>query len=1411
MRKVTVKRRILSMVLALVLIMTCALSNASVTSLADGVISAGTMAAHPNGYSGGIYFTMQVNADIPYGTDWSVRYKPTTADAIQRIRGGVTTNVGNTGAETFVKYSETDWFIENWAIGGDPQDGDVYIVNGQFANASNGVTFSIDTTYIEYSGGVLTFTVPAPSAGSMKLDENHTTPNTDGGFYFKMDINDVPYNSDWSVRYKPETADAIQRIRGGVTSNAGNTGGETLVKVSETEWYVEGWTIGGAWQDGDILVVDGIFENASNGARFQIDKTYILYSGGVLKFSKYWPLTVELGNMQEFTANSTPDLTSGNFNFTLTSSEYIPYDSNGISYYPMNDGTIQRIRNGATTEATNKAAGTLVKYTDTQWMVPGWTIGTQSNQTPWQDGDIFVVEGTFNSATDGSGVTFNISKTYIYYKNGTLTFSTTMPETAGPISAGTMSVHSSKTAPQDGVTYFTMVANSSIPSDSTTALRYTPTTADAIQRIRNGETTNVGNTGAETLCKTNDTEWFIANWAIGGDPQDGDVYIVNGTFTNAAKGVTFVVEKSYILYYDGVLKFSTTMPEIPQELSLGTMSEHASGYDGGGFYFTLAANADVPYGDWSVRYTPVKAGTIQLIRGGVTTDVTNTGAETLVKFGETDWHIEAWAIGGGLTENGDVLIVEGAFTGNDVTFTIEKTYVLYYNGALIFSTTMPEIPQEINAGTMKAHSNGYNENGIYFTMDANEKIAYNTDWSVLYTPVNAGTIVRIRDGVTTDVTNTGAETLVKYSETEWFLQGWATQYSSIQDGDILKISGEFYRGDVTFTVETSYILYSGGKMLFYDNLPKVVETGSLEVVDTNDETITVTVALNIAYAELESDKLLANTTLNGETLEALTSAGYVIVSFVENASNEAYPTTMVIEITAQYYKQITDFAIRFTEDLDYSNGTVNYTGGAMKTRWIEVDGRVGLSSTDLVHLLKDVKNLEYSDAADINQDASVDKMDGIWLRKIIIGYTVDEVEEEIENLPTSGKELTIGVWNGSYHSFGTKDLNILDAAGMNLIIGVNEAYSNGMSGLLDKAGKVGIDVIADLRNWDKSTIPEWSQHNALRGFLMWDEPCATNVSDLKSLQSSFNNTTLASKEFYLNLLPQAASNKSLYNPTFGDFWGGLVGYDYDKDYLYKFTDGLTLQTLAFDSYGLLDNNTYIRPTYYSTFEILANTAKEKGIPLQYSLCSAGHNSTDAVYTTPTEAELRWQMALGLTFGAKELVHYTYTSDASDYATMVEYGTWETTELYDAVKEVNQEYLAWDDVYLNYEWQSTLKYDVGSTNNALKEMTGGSYSGSAATGFANTQDMLVGCFEDTNGNEAFMITNAGQVGSTLSDNKNKASFTMTAGEVTVTFATEYDRVAVIRKGETTVYLLDDSNAITLPVDAFDGIFVVPLVS
>ena len=73
------------------------------------------------------------------------------------------------------------------------------------------------------------------------------------------------------------------------------------------------------------------------------------------------------------------------------------------------------------------------------------------------------------------------------------------------------------------------------------------------------------------------------------------------------------------------------------------------------------------------------------------------------------------------------------------------------------------------------------------------------------------------------------------------------------------------------------------------------------------------------------------------------------------------------------------------------------------------------------------------------------------------------------------------------------------------------------------------------------------------------------------------------------------------------------------------------------------------------------------------------------------------MAVALTYGAQNIDHYTYVSDEDGYSCMVEYETWEPTDLYYDIKNVNNEYLAWDNIFMAYDWVGTGAYSANANN------------------------------------------------------------------------------------------------------------------
>lgn len=409
------------------------------------------------------------------------------------------------------------------------------------------------------------------------------------------------------------------------------------------------------------------------------------------------------------------------------------------------------------------------------------------------------------------------------------------------------------------------------------------------------------------------------------------------------------------------------------------------------------------------------------------------------------------------------------------------------------------------------------------------------------------------------------------------------------------------------------------------------------------------------------------------------------------------------------------------------------------------------------------------------------------------------------SLLSGDEKLSIGVWNGSYHVFDLEHMEYLSDAGIDLIIGINERWldGTGMEGVLERAEEFGVSIIADLRDWDGESIPEYVDNPYLKGFLMFDEPCATDFETLAALQKKFNAVMPEDKMFFVNLFGAACAYEALFGEDYNP-----IKVDYEEFYLKYFTETVDAECISYDAYPLQEGG-YIRSAYYYNFDVASHRAKELGTPFWYTLLSSGHNTTDGRYVTPTDRELRWQMAMAMTYGAENLTHYVYTTNEEGYVNMVSYGDFEPTAIYEDVKTVNLEFRAWEDIYMSYEWVGTARVEADKENALMDKLeydisfkkTG------VLTGVESTENLLVGVFEN-NGSNAYMITNAGSTSDC--DLWLRENFMMEDAQVTLQLKDgDYRCVAVIQGGQTTYVPVGADHTVSVTVNAFDGIFVIPV--
>ena len=519
---------------------------------AESVIEGGLLYAHEKGMTANeIYFTMEKN-DVPYSQDSSLRYKPTSESAVKLIRGGVTYEIGHTARETIVKYTETGYSFQLWTLADYKplQEGDILVLGGSFTGG--GVTFSIQETTITVENGGLKFSTDKEKviieAGQVYA---HSNGGSASGFYFKTEeAYGIPYDSAWHLEYYPVTADAVQIVRDGVTYDVGMTNRPVLVKYRETDFYfkAEAWSIGdfAPLQDGDTVILNGLFQNSGNGTIFRITETSVLYQDGVFTFST--SEQKEIIEAGQILAHSNGGSANG-FYFTTEGGYEIPYDSGWhLEYYPVTADAVQIIRDGVTYDVGMTNRPVLVKYreTDFYFKAEAWSIG---DFAPLQDGDTVIISGLFQNS--GNGTIFRITETSILYKDGFFAFSTDKED------SGSIFVYAGNaTSHFNGLTetglYFSMTENE-VPYSSGWEVRYKPEKAEAIKLYRDGNTYVVGHADRETIVKYNPTDYFFEGWTLANYKPllEGDILYLGGAFINVALKTKFIISPTYILIEEG--------------------------------------------------------------------------------------------------------------------------------------------------------------------------------------------------------------------------------------------------------------------------------------------------------------------------------------------------------------------------------------------------------------------------------------------------------------------------------------------------------------------------------------------------------------------------------------------------------------------------------------------------------------------------------------------------------------------------------------------------------------------------------------------------------------------------------------------------------------------------------------------
>ena len=345
------------------------------------------------------------------------------------------------------------------------------------------------------------------------------------------------------------------------------------------------------------------------------------------------------------------------------------------------------------------------------------------------------------------------------------------------------------------------------------------------------------------------------------------------------------------------------------------------------------------------------------------------------------------------------------------------------------------------------------------------------------------------------------------------------------------------------------------------------------------------------------------------------------------------------------------------------------------------------------------------------------------------------------------------------------------------------------------AEEVGMKVIVHSDNSGYKVLLDYFEdmktNPVVEGVIGCDEPNVTKISMLASDYQDFKKE-FPDTPYWVNLFPDYATSEQLGGVT----WEKYVD-TYKEKMLSKYDPNYRI--LMCDCYPLM-SGTNIYAKWLYNLEYLRKTADSVDAELQMYMQAQGFLGR---WRQPTRvSELTYQAYVYLAYGVNSISYYPWLTpgggDDPNKGPIAEDNT--PTYIYDFVKATNKEIQSFDEVYLDFDWKAVIG-SVGTSN----------FQGEKCLNFANCKnlkskygvlgsvksykDALVGCFENEDGYQSFIVANFDQP---------KSTFTNT---VTLNFRGGVNKAIVYVKGvPETVDLVNGK--LTKDLKAGEGLYVIP---
>lgn len=419
-------------------------------------------------------------------------------------------------------------------------------------------------------------------------------------------------------------------------------------------------------------------------------------------------------------------------------------------------------------------------------------------------------------------------------------------------------------------------------------------------------------------------------------------------------------------------------------------------------------------------------------------------------------------------------------------------------------------------------------------------------------------------------------------------------------------------------------------------------------------------------------------------------------------------------------------------------------------------------------------------------------------------------------------------------NISTADVDWITEAGINIMHAVAAGdsetlffpeYNDEAIAKLNFFRDKGIQIYVNTCSRDAASFQKISSFGAHGGVIgmSYDEPTKAEIDEIAKYVDYFNRNGNG-KNMLVNLFPSFASSVKSdfgkwYNTTLQKY--ELYLQYYCDNVLSKLTSGE--KWLSADRYLLTydkNGNKCIDSGWLADVQSIAKVAKNYGAKTNFFIQTMPFGATNGVATgakegsrdrVPTYNDIRLQQYALMAFGYDGISLFCYGSPIADgeFASS-QYGMIDRngnkTEIYDAVKQANNELLSFDHVLKQFAWRGVFTCDAGKTITGTSSTSNASFKSLDRISLANVSslskvsasaDTLCGYFKDAAGNDGIMVVNYNETTENLTDT------------VELTFdSSKYNAAVCYVGGVKKVFTGLTDGKLSLSLGAGEGIFVIP---